>query len=338
MGFLSIHDLEYRWGESLILPRLSFQISRGQFACLLGPSGSGKTTLLRLIAGLEKPDNGRIVLDGKTLGTLPPDERQIGMVFQEAALFPNKNVAENIAFGLPKNADKNRVQELLSHIGLEHKADAFPHELSGGQQHRVALARALAPSPKLLLLDEAFSHLDPERRMRLREETKTLAAREGVTCLMVTHDAEEAMQTGDVIVLMDEAGRLRQQGTPHDVFHHPVDRYAASALGDINLLQARSDGQVVCSILGEVKTQSNAKGDVTLGVRPQGIMLDDEKRGAQATIERVTCTGPEDLLLLKLDDAQQVKARLPHTHHWREGDRVGVSIREDYSVVFEASH
>jgi iron(III) transport system ATP-binding protein len=213
----------------------------------------------------------------------------------------------------------------------------LPHELSGGQQHRVALARALAPSPKLLLLDEPFAHLDPERRVRLREETKTLTAREGVTCLMVTHDAEEAMQTGDVIVLMDEAGRLRQQGTPHDVFHHPVDRYAASALGDINLLQARSDGKVVCSILGEVKTQSNATGDVTLGVRPQGVVLNDEKHDAQATIERVTCTGPEDLLLLKLDDAQRVKARLPHTHHWREGDRVGVTIREDYSVVFEAS-
>ena len=334
MAFLTIENLEYRWCDALVLPCLSLTIGAGQFACLLGPSGSGKTTLLRLIAGLEQPRSGRILLDGQDLANVPPHERQIGMVFQEAALFPHLNVAENIGFALPKAQRRKRVADLLEHIGLSDKAKAMPHELSGGQQHRVALARALAPAPKLLLLDEAFAHLDPERRMRLREETKALAQREGVTCLMVTHDAEEAMQTGDVLLLIDELGRLRQQGTPHDVFHHPADQYAARALGEINLLDAVSDGVRVTSALGEIETQSNLSGKVLLGVRPQGIQICQSEQAARAVIDRVNCTGPEDVLLLKLQDGQSLKARIAHTHHWQEGDEVFLCLRADYTSVF----
>lgn len=336
MAFLTVEHLEHHWQSKLILPSLSFSLEAKSFACLVGPSGSGKTTLLRIIAGLEPLQQGRMMLDGRDASTLAPHERRIGMVFQEAALFPHLTVAQNIVFGVAKDKQRERLAELLVHIELEDKADAMPYTLSGGQQQRVALARALAPSPLLLLLDEPFGHLDAQLRLRLREETKALAQREGVTCLMVTHDAEEAMQTADTIILMDEQGRLHQQGTPHDVFHHPVNRYAATALGEMNFVPATSDGQTVSSALGQVQFESQLRGEVVLGIRPQGIELHAPSGACDAMISSVTCTGPEDVLQLQFATGSMLKVRLPHTHHWRIGDEASITIRSDYIALFDA--
>lgn len=212
MALLEITRLHYSIGKAVILNSLDMQLEHGSFACLLGPSGCGKTTLLRLIAGLAEPDSGEIILGGAVISSkgtqVPPDKRAVGMVFQEPSLFPNHTVQGNIRFGLARRGWQERTHILLEHIGLSDKSHAYPHELSGGQQHRVALARALAPSPRLLLLDEPFAHLDPALRLQLREQTKALAIREGVSCLMVTHDHEEAAQVADVIFQMDGQGKL----------------------------------------------------------------------------------------------------------------------------------
>lgn len=338
MAFLSVKELEYRWQQRLILPRIAFDIAAGSFACLLGPSGCGKTTLLRVIAGLEVHHGGVITLDGMHLdASVPPNKRHIGMVFQQPTLFPAKTVSDNVRFGirhLSRDSQYQRVQELLEHIGLSERADAYPHQLSGGQQHRVALARALAPSPKLLLLDEPFAHLDPERRQRLRQETLALTKREGVTSLMVTHDAAEAMQMGDTVMLMDASGHIRQQGTPHDVYHHPADQFAALALGEINLVSARSDGRAVSSIFGELQRDTNLQGDVWLGVRPQDIVVEMQGQGVDGKVEAVLCTGPEDFLNIRVAHHGLLQARLQHTHHWRVGDTVSIRVNPQRVHVF----
>jgi iron(III) transport system ATP-binding protein len=330
MAKLSIDQLEYSAGNSLIIPRVRFSIADGSFACLLGPSGCGKTTLLRLIAGLERPARGSICLDDVCMSGdsnwLEPQERRIGMVFQQPTLFPTKTVAENIAFGLRGHpAPQARVAELLAHIGLEEKAGHYPHQLSGGQQHRVALARALAPTPRLLLLDEPFAHLDPDSRTRLRRETLKLIRGEGVTALMVTHDATEALQMGDTIILMDDTAHIRQQGTPHDLYHHPVDQFAALALGEMNLLSAESDGRSVRSCLGRFDVDSNLSGKVLAGFRPYDLHIGTEASDVRGVVEEVLCTGPQDQLMLKLACGDQ------------PGDEVSVRANPERIHLFEAA-
>ena len=341
MSYLEIKQVEHMIGKSLILPKLSFAVSKGDFVCLLGPSGSGKTTLLRLIAGLEPLQSGTIMLDQYILSgpndMVSPDQRSIGMVFQQPTLFPTMTVKDNIGFGLKnEKADKRekRVKQLLKHIGLSHRADAYPHELSGGQQHRVALARAMAPKQKLLLLDEPFSHLDPQLRAALSRDTLALVKEEGVTCIMVTHDAPEAMKMGDKIVLFDAEGHIRQHGTAHDIYYHPVDQYAALALGDINLFQAKSDGRKITSSIGEFDSESNVAGEVTLGIRPQHCKVNGQESGLGATIRQVTCTGPEDHLQLELKTGEFIQASMEHEHHFKVGDEVGVTIKENEVLFF----
>ncbi len=215
---LDIHGITCRYGAKEIFANLAFKVEKGSIACLLGPSGCGKTTALRAIAGFEPVHSGRIVLDGMTLSgpgmTLPPEQRHVGMVFQDYALFPHLNVADNIAFGLQKQTryEKERTTtELLELIRLRDSAKAYPHQLSGGQQQRVALARALAPKPKLLLLDEPFSNLDTELRRSLSLEVRAILKEYGTTAILVTHDQTEAFNVADVIGVM-ASGKLLQWG------------------------------------------------------------------------------------------------------------------------------
>ncbi|MAR57144.1 MAG: iron ABC transporter ATP-binding protein, partial [Rickettsiales bacterium] len=228
------------------------------------------------------------------------------------------------------------IQDLLKHIGLEDKAGHYPHQLSGGQQHRVALARALAPSPKILLLDEPFAHLDPDSRVRLRRDTLQLIREEGVTALMVTHDASEALQMGDTIVLMDASAQIRQQGTPHDLYHHPVDQFAALALGDMNLLKATSDGREIRSCLGRFAVDTNKTGSILAGFRPYDLHIDPQPSEVMGKIEHVLCTGPQDQLLLTLNCGEGVQAVVPHDHHYQPGDQVSVRANPERIHVFEA--
>ncbi|WP_248925722.1 sulfate/molybdate ABC transporter ATP-binding protein [Paenibacillus hamazuiensis] len=219
---------------------VSFEIEKGRLIGLLGPSGGGKTTILRMLAGLEEPDGGEILFHGQKVSGLPPQERGIGFVFQNYALFRHMNVFDNIAFGLTvkkrsKQQIKERVSELIELTGLKGLEKRLPHQLSGGQRQRVAFARALAPEPQLLLLDEPFAAIDAKVRKELRTWLKDMIGRLGITTIFVTHDQEEAVEVADEIMIVNE-GRLEQKGTPIDIYKNPQTPFVAGFIGESNVL------------------------------------------------------------------------------------------------------
>ncbi|OJF95634.1 ABC transporter ATP-binding protein [Pararhizobium antarcticum] len=243
MAFLDIKNLEKVFGQNRVVKDFNLAIEKGEFISLLGPSGCGKTTVLRMVAGFETSSSGAILIDGKDVVSKRPNQRNIGMVFQAYALFPNLTVAQNVGFGLKvkgiagSEAD-NRVAEMLKLIGLPDLGNRYPFQLSGGQQQRVALARALAPKPQVLLLDEPLSALDAKIRVSLREEIRMIQQQLGITTVFVTHDQEEALSISDRIVVMN-GGRADQIGTPFDIYNRPSTRFVASFVGTLNLIEAK---------------------------------------------------------------------------------------------------
>ena len=242
-GYLKLGGIHKDFGSFSALRDIELQIDKGEFVCFLGPSGCGKTTLLRIIAGLEAQTAGRIELGGRDISSLPPAQRDYGIVFQSYALFPNLSVADNVAYGLvnrkmPRTQVRERVGELLRLVGLPGSQDKYPAQLSGGQQQRIALARALATKPGLLLLDEPLSALDAIVRVHLRQEIRSLQRQLGVTTIMVTHDQEEALAVTDRIVVMNH-GVIEHVGTPMEVYRDPGTPFVADFVGRINVLPAR---------------------------------------------------------------------------------------------------
>ena len=238
---LSVDRVSKQFGKQVVLREISLQIAQGEFLSILGESGSGKTTLLRLIAGFERPDSGKIVMDGARIDELPPYERPVNTVFQNYALFPHLNVSDNVAYGLkvnktPKAEIKQRVHEALAMVKMEGFAKAKPSKLSGGQQQRVALARALINRPKLLLLDEPLSALDANLRREMQFELKTLQRNVGIAFVFVTHDQEEAMTMSDRVALL-RLGGLEQVATPREIYARPATAYTAEFIGNSNLLR-----------------------------------------------------------------------------------------------------
>jgi putative spermidine/putrescine transport system ATP-binding protein len=245
-AFLQVQNLVKTFGQTTVVKGVSFAFDKGEFISLLGPSGCGKTTILRMIAGFETPSSGTILVDGKDITYLRPNQRQLGMVFQAYALFPNLNVGDNIGFGLkvagvPRDERRARITDMLKLIGLSGYENRFPYEMSGGQQQRVALARAIAPRPRLLLLDEPLSALDAKIRVSLREEIRSIQRELGITTVFVTHDQEEALSISDRIVVMN-AGNIEQLGTPHEIYNRPASRFAATFVGHLNALPAATFG------------------------------------------------------------------------------------------------
>ena len=243
MAFLDISDVRKNYGQQTVVHQFDLDVERGEFISFLGPSGCGKTTTLRMVAGFETPSAGAIRIDGKDITRLRPNQRNVGMVFQSYALFPNMTVAENVAFGLkiakkPADEVKARVEEMLKLIKLPQLGGRFPYQLSGGQQQRVALARALAIKPQVLLLDEPLSALDAKIRVSLREEIRALQRTLGITTIYVTHDQEEALSMSDRIVVMNE-GRVEQIGTPFEIYNNPKTRFVASFVGTLNILKGK---------------------------------------------------------------------------------------------------
>jgi len=267
---------------------VSFDVSRGQIVVLLGPSGCGKTTILRLLAGFEQADRGSVVLDGKALtmthgcpgapGISPvhvrPERRSIGFVFQDYALFPHMTVLKNVMYGLKaRPGRKQRAIDALRMVGMNDLADRKPHELSGGQQQRVALARSLAPSPKLILLDEPFSNLDASLRESTRAEVRRLLHDANMTAILVTHDQEEALSFGDQLAVMNK-GRIVQTGTPRSVYEQPSTAFVAQFLGRTNLFNVDAQQGVADSLLGRLQLNRDVTGRVRISVRPEHLILE----------------------------------------------------------------
>lgn len=245
---LSFDSVSFSYNGERVVDNVSFSIAEGEIVCLLGPSGCGKTTCLRLAAGMEKPDEGSISLGGDVVSTsthvAPPEKRHIGFLFQEFALFPHLSVYDNICFGLnemPAQEQKARVLELLKEVGLSGFADKFPNSLSGGEQQRAALARALAPSPRLVLMDEPFSNLDPQLRDRMRDLTLRLLKQVGAAGLVVTHDAADALRMADRIAVQS-AGRILQIDAPETVYRQPEQSEVATMFGTVNFF--KTDGGI----------------------------------------------------------------------------------------------
>lgn len=277
---LHVSNVTKKFGTFTALRDVSLEVDRGEFVAILGPSGCGKTTLLRVVAGLEGTGGGTVVLSGSDVTGLPPSRRNVGIVFQSYALFPNLTARENVAYGLKgrgraRRAIEARAQQMLELVGLEAAGGQYPNQLSGGQQQRVALARALAPEPSLLLLDEPLSALDARVRARLRLEVRQLQERLGVTTLMVTHDQEEALTMADRVVVMDR-GEIVQTGTPEEIYLRPGSAFVADFVGSMNFLQGLPEG-LRGALPGGVR-------DV-VAIRPEDVRLADATRDGSSAIE-----------------------------------------------------
>lgn len=238
MSYLKINNIKKTFGKFIALNNINFEIEKGEFICFLGPSGCGKTTLLRIIAGLENVDSGTIFLKDENITKKHPSKRNMSIVFQSYALFPNLTVGENIAYGMknkriPRHIIQKKVDESLELVGLRGREDKYPNELSGGQQQRVALARAIAYSPDILLLDEPLSALDAKVREKLRNDIKDLQKKLGITTIMVTHDQEEALSMSDRIIVMDNA-KVVQIGTPQEIYEKPANNFIGDFIGKVN--------------------------------------------------------------------------------------------------------
>ncbi len=294
--FLRLEGLTKSFGDHTVVKQVDLSISRGEFVSFLGPSGCGKTTVLRMIAGFERPNAGRILVDGVDVTNLRPNQRNIGMVFQAYALFPNMTVAGNIGFGLKlagtaRDEAAARTGEMLKLIGLAGFEKRYPYQLSGGQQQRVALARALAVRPSMLLLDEPLSALDAKIRVSLREEIREIQKELGITTIFVTHDQEEALSISDRIMVMN-AGKADQIGTPFEVYNRPASRFVASFVGTLNILNGTVSDAASGSVAvegGEIKLgrplDGRAPGQpVSLALRPEAVTI-GRLNGSHATLD-----------------------------------------------------
>jgi putative spermidine/putrescine transport system ATP-binding protein len=300
----------------LALDGLDLDITGGEFLALLGPSGCGKTTALRAIAGFDRPDGGRVLLDGRDITGVPANKRDMGMVFQAYSLFPNLTVAENVAFGLRvrrrgKAEQTGRAVELLDLVGLADRGDRYPHQLSGGQQQRVALARALAVAPQVLLLDEPLSALDAKVRVQLREEIRRIQLELGITTVFVTHDQAEALSVADRVGVL-RAGRLEQVASPDELYERPATAFVAEFVGTMNRVPAiLRNGEV--QLLGTRRPLAGAapaEGAVVALVRPEALLVTEDAAGRGRVVTR-TFSGASTRVLVALPDGIEVRVDLP---------------------------
>ncbi len=332
---LVVEGLSFAYDETPVLEDISLEVRAGSVTALLGPSGCGKTTLLRVIAGLERPQAGAVRVDSDTLSTpermVLPERRRIGMVFQDGALFPHLSVAENVAFGLPRGSGRaGAVAEALELVGLTGFGERSPGTLSGGQRQRAALARALAPGPELLLLDEPFANLDPVRRVELRGEVAALLQRLGVTSVFVTHDQEEAFVMGDQVVVMNE-GHVLQSASASELYGHPSSRWVATFVGEANLVAGRSSGTRAETPLGTVPLTEAAAGACEVLLRPEHLALEP---GGGWEVERLEFYGHDSLYVLRDDAGRTLTARAAAAPLHHRGDRVSVRYAGPPTVAF----
>jgi spermidine/putrescine ABC transporter ATP-binding subunit len=348
-----------RFGKITALDDVSLLIRRGELMTLLGPSGCGKTTLLNLVGGFLTPDSGEIAIDGQRITQVPAYRRQIGIMFQSYALFPHMSVAANVGYGLKmrriaKPEIARRVAEALALIKLEGLDDRKPRQLSGGQQQRVALARALVIRPKVLLLDEPFSALDRNLRASMQVELKEIQRKLGVTTIFVTHDQSEALSLSDRIAVIAD-GRIRQLGTPDEVYRRPVDRFVASFVGDVNVLRARLeriDGAIATVVLGQTRVPVPARtlsgaatgAIVDLFLRPEDLRVAEQGAAiaAHGIVAAQIYQGGHIDLYVDMPEAASGRVLLRVPRHegmslWAAGTRIGITLAADMAIAFKAS-
>ncbi len=344
MPLLKVDNIACRYDDEKIFDSLSFHVNRGEIVSLLGPSGCGKTTALRAVAGFEQITAGEIRLNGHIVAqhnaSVPPEKRQIGMVFQDYALFPHLTVEQNIAFGLrqlARNAQLEQVEHMIEAVGLTGYQKRFPHELSGGQQQRVALARALAPHPNLLLMDEPFSNLDIELRERLSLEVRDILKKEGITGILVTHDQHEAFAISDKVGVMQD-GQILQWDTPYNLYHEPAHRFVADFVGQGRFIQATATApDTFDTVLGTLKANRayifEPDSTVEILLRPDDIVPDKEGN-INATIVERAFKGAEILYTLALPTGETLLSLFPSHCNYPVGKKVTVRAAVDHLICF----
>lgn len=340
MPLLSLRHLTKTFGETIAVDDVSLEITTGEIVCLLGPSGCGKTTLLRLLAGLEMADAGELWVDGVEMGRVPPHKRDFGLMFQDYALFPHKNVGENVAFGLKMHGRgqteiRQRVQEMLTLVQLEGYEKRTIEQLSGGERQRVALARALAVKPRLLMLDEPLGALDRALRERLMIELRAILKQVGVTAVYVTHDQTEAYAIADQIVVMNH-GRVAQKDTPEQLYQYPATPFVAHFLGFENVVtgQVRSDGQSVNTAVGIIPTHDPlppSGTNVTLLLRPRAAQLPPQNENyvkLTGIVQAISFRGRYYQVWLRIGE-QKLSFDLPHPPPCLPGETVTLALQPE---------
>ena len=357
MGFIEIRELLKKFGHVVAVNKISLDIERGEILTLLGPSGCGKTTTLRCVAGLEKPNGGDVIIDGKPMfsqGFVPPSKRKIGMVFQNYAVWPHMRVFDNVAYGLklerlPKKAIRERVKETLELVGLSGLERRYPTQLSGGQQQRVALARALTRNPKVLLLDEPLSNLDAKLREKMRFEIKSLVKRMGITSVYVTHDQAEAMVISDRVAVMNE-GNIIQVGAPEEIYHEPANKFIADFIGITNFIPgevvdvseggsfislATELGRVLCRVLNpEVRVVGE---EVCASIRPEDVQIvmnnpEIKENIFRGTIVHRSYLGNLLYFFVEVGDTT-IRVQIPATTSKQEGDEVFLYLNPEKCIA-----
>ena len=331
--YVELKNINKTYGSYQASRNVNFGIEKGKLIGLLGPSGSGKTTILRMIAGLENPDSGEIIIDGKVVNDVPASERGIGFVFQNYALFRYMTVYDNVAFGLKvQKVDKKkihaRVMELVKLVGLEGLEKRYPSQLSGGQRQRVAFARALAPNPQVLLLDEPFAAIDAKIRQELRSWLKEMIEKLGITSIFVTHDQDEAIEVADEIIITN-AGKIEQKGTPVEVYRNPETAFTASFFGQPSVLDNADD----------FHTFTQAEGADKIIVRPEFVKiskLDEVEKFrtsvSQGVVERVSFRGDNLELQVRVNNSVVTARRSLEKADVREGEIVNVFLYRIFAL------
>ena len=331
--YVELKNINKTYGSYQASRNVDFGIEKGKLIGLLGPSGSGKTTILRMIAGLETPDSGEIIIDGKVVNDVPASERGIGFVFQNYALFRYMTVYDNVAFGLKvQKVDRKtidtRVRELVKLVGLEGLEKRYPSQLSGGQRQRVAFARALAPNPQVLLLDEPFAAIDAKIRQELRSWLKEMIEKLGITSIFVTHDQDEAIEVADEIIIIN-AGQIEQKGTPVEVYRNPETAFTASFFGQPSVLENADD----------FHTFTQAEGADKIIVRPEFVKiskLDEVEKFrtsvSQGVVERVSFRGDNLELQVRVNNSVVTARRSLEKADVREGETVNVFLYRVFAL------
>lgn len=342
---LELQHISVDIDNTRIIEDVSFSLPAGDIGCLLGPSGCGKTTILRTIGGFQSPSSGELRIAGNSVATphcqASPEERRVGMVFQDLALFPHMTVRRNVAFGIRRQSRqiiKARVDELLDLVGMQRYADNYPHQLSGGQQQRVALIRAMAPRPPVLLLDEPFSSQDTERRVQLAHEVREILKRDGITAVLVTHDQYEAFAIADQIGVIAQ-GQLRQWDDAYNLYHTPADRFVADFIGEgVFLCGNALENNVIQTELGTI--HGELSDDVPPGtliellVRPDDIIHDDNSPSKATVISR-DFRGADHLYTLRMPGNTRLLCLAPSHHNHGVGEQFGIRLQLDHLVIFD---
>jgi iron(III) transport system ATP-binding protein len=333
---IDAHGVEKRFGRTRAVDGADLEVADGELVALLGPSGSGKTTLLRVLAGFETPDAGLVAIGGRAVAGdgawVEPEHRRIGMVFQDGALFPHLTIEGNVSFGA---ARPGRTLECLELVGLAGRARNYPHELSGGERQRIALARALAADPSVVLLDEPFAALDAGLRDSLRQGVRRILKAAGTSALLVTHDQAEALSLADTVAVMRD-GRVEQVGTPEEIYERPSSRWLAQFVGEADVLPGTAGGGVVECELGRFGVPAGLAGEVEVVLRPESVAIGvgaAPHGHTEAVVLARSFYGHDQLVDLELASGRQLRSRRLGFPAWHPGDRVRVWIDGPVSAL-----